>query len=143
MAVVLMPLRAQETLTIDITCSPSVVILDATPTGDCLTVHTDLALNDVDVDSPITLNGLEAYLVKADNRGQLVAKFRLSALKEVLSAPSTTLTLTGTTVAGVPFVGSDDVRVIESTGTGTGSVAAKRGRQNGSAQHAQMKRNEK
>lgn len=100
---------------ITIKCSPAVVVLKAVSTGDCLTVHTDLPLRDVDRSLPVLLNGLRAYLIKADNRGFLVAKFRTSELQKggLLEAPTTTLTLTGTTLVSGDFSGTDVVRVIE------------------------------
>ncbi len=113
LALTLIPAQAQEV--VDIQCSPSVVVLDSVASGDWLTVHTDIPLSAVDTDEPIYLNGVLVDYVKADNRGNLVAKFDLTELKALLAPPSTVLTLEGTTVEGLAFVGSDTVGVVEST----------------------------
>lgn len=106
--------RASEsTLQIDIMCSPSAVVMDAAAAGDCITVHTDLAFREVDRTVTVTLNGIPAYLLKADNRGFLVAKFRLTAVRAILEAPTTMLKMQGATISGLAFSGSDTVRVIE------------------------------
>lgn len=114
LALVLSPLRAADaTVPVNIKCSPSVVVLHAIATGDCLTVHTDLRFRDADTARPVELNGLPAYLVTSDNRGYLVAKFNLTALRTLLSLPATTLTLTGFTDDGSAFGGSDVIRVVK------------------------------
>lgn len=110
----LTPLRAADaTVAVDVQCSPSVVVLHSVAAGDCLTVHTDLRFSSVDRTVPVELNGLPAYSVFADNRGNLVAKFNLTALRELLTLPATTLTLTGVTTDGQVFSGSDVVRVVK------------------------------
>ena len=110
----LTPLRAADgTVSVDVQCSPSVVVLHSVAVGDCLTVHTDLRFSSVDRTVPVELNGLAAYSVFSDNRGYLVAKFNLTALRTLLSLPATTLTLTGFTDEGLAFAGSDVVRVLE------------------------------
>ena len=111
LALALTPLRAQAQETINIQCSPSVVYLDSIASGDWMTVHTDLPFAEVDR-ATVELNGMPASVLKADSRGNLVAKFDLTELKETLATPSATLTLTGVTVDGVEFVGSDEVRVV-------------------------------
>jgi len=113
LTLVLAPVKAAEaTLPISVKCSPAVVNLDSTAIGDCLTVHTNLRFSDVNRAAPVTLNGVAAYLLMADNRGNLVAKFRLTTFKACLTPPSATLILTGTTVTGLVFTGSDVVRVV-------------------------------
>ena len=108
----LAPLRAADaTVSVDVQCSPSTVVLHAVAAGDCLTVHTDLRFSSVDRTVPVELNGLAAYSVFPDNRGNLVAKFNLTALRGLLTLPATTLTLTGVTTDGQVFSGSDVVRV--------------------------------
>lgn len=110
----LTPLRAADaTVAVDVQCSPSTVVLHSVATGDCLTVHTDLRFSSVDRTMPVELNGLAAYSVFSDNRGNLVAKFNLTALRELLTLPSTTLTLTGMTTQGQVFSGADVVRVVK------------------------------
>ncbi len=114
LALVLSPLKAADaTVPVVVQCSPATVVLGACAIGDCMTVHAAIPLSVVDTTAPVTLNGLPAYLLKADNRGDLVAKFKLSELQALLAAPTTTLTLTGVTIDGVEFAGSDTVRVKE------------------------------
>jgi hypothetical protein len=114
LALMFTSVRATEgTLQIEIRCSPSVVVMDAVAVGDCMTVHTDIAFGEVDRTVPVELNGIPAYLLKADNRGFLVAKFRLTAVRAILEAPTTVLTMQGATLSGLAFSGSDTVRVIE------------------------------
>jgi len=48
---------------------------------------------------------------KADCRGELVAKFDEAAVKAIVEPPSATLTLTGMTIDGDEFSGSDTVKV--------------------------------
>ncbi len=110
----LAPLRAADaTLPVDIQCSPSVAVLHSVAAGDCMTVHTNLRFSRVDTTLPVELNGLPAYSVFPDNRGNLVAKFNLTALRELLAPPAITLTLTGVTIDAEVFSGSDVVRVLE------------------------------
>lgn len=117
MTLTLIPVQAQET--IDIQCSPSVVVLGSVAAGDCLTVHADIPYSAVDTDAGVFLNGVAAYATFADNRGDLVAKFDLTDMKALLTPPATVLTLTGTAIVDelvtVEFTGADEVRVVAST----------------------------
>lgn len=81
--------------------------------GEWVTAHTDIAFSAVDRGS-VELSGVAAVSVFADNRGQLVAKFRRGDIEAIVSPPSATLTLTGLTVDGASFAGSDTIRVMES-----------------------------
>jgi len=99
-------------IAIDIMCSPSVVMLSSAARGDWMTVHADIPYRLVDQDVTVELNGLPARLLKADNCGRLVAKFSLTDLKADLEPGIVTLTMTGATVTGDTFTGSDDVRVM-------------------------------
>ena len=76
-----------------------------------LTVHTDIALSAVDTKT-VAVNGIPVAFTKSDNHGNLVAKFAFDDVLGIVSPPSATLTLTGTTKAGGAFAGSDTVRVI-------------------------------
>jgi hypothetical protein len=67
----------------------------------------------VDTTLPVMLNTVEAYATFPDNRGNLVAKFKMAAMESLLAAPTTSLTLTGYTWSGTGFSGTDSVRVIE------------------------------
>jgi len=101
---------AAQTMTIDIQVSPATIVISSL--GECLTIHTDIALSKVDRSS-VTLNGLYPYAVFADARGQLVAKFDLDQVKAIVAPPSATMTLTGTTTDGTPLTGTDTVPVKE------------------------------
>lgn len=106
--------RAQEPvpdlLEVEIAVSPNTIVLDSEATW--VTVHTDIPLGSVAVET-LALSGIDVSWVKADAKGNLVAKFDFDAVAAIVSKPSATLTLTGTTVGGVPFEGSDMVRVRE------------------------------
>ena len=106
------PVRADVTTSreIWITVSPKTIVLGCDK-GDRVTVHTDIPLVVVDR-SAIALNGIQPVLVKADDRGNLVAKFDQEAVESIVAPPTATLTLTGITVDGDSFSGSDSVRVI-------------------------------
>ncbi|MCP4642345.1 MAG: hypothetical protein GY851_18005 [bacterium] len=90
--------------------SPQTFLLRSDQGGE-VTVHTDIPLAIVDRGS-VELNGIPALYTKADARGCLVGKFSEDAVKAIVSAPKETLTLTGLTEDGMPFSGSDTVRVI-------------------------------
>jgi len=91
--------------------SPDALVLGGP--GVWVTAHTDIAFSSVDGTS-VALEGVEAVSVFADNRGQLVAKFRQADIEAIVSPPDATLTLTGLTVDGVRFAGTDTIRVMES-----------------------------
>ncbi|MBD3298669.1 MAG: hypothetical protein GF341_08450 [candidate division Zixibacteria bacterium] len=98
--------QASTTLTIDI--APKVIHMNSQ--GGTFTVHGEIPLSRVDRNS-IAMNGLYPYLVKADARGELVAKFDIDAVKRIVSPPETAMTFTGLTVDGTSFVGTATVRV--------------------------------
>ena len=117
MALFLTPLRADE-LTITIQCSPSSVVLHAVRSGDWLTVHADIpytyvARDTVRLEAPD--GSLKAAITFADDRGDLVAKFRMSELTGLLDTTVLTndLTLTGRTTVGIPFAGADTIRIVK------------------------------
>lgn len=102
---------------IEIEIAPSV--LNLASSGVWVTVHADIALADVDVDDDVsvTLDGVPVVVVKADSHGDLVAKFDLDAVKDILFAPSTVdLELTGFKKDGTPFSGEDTIRVVDIKG---------------------------
>ncbi|MBU0717615.1 MAG: hypothetical protein KJ749_05140 [Planctomycetes bacterium] len=101
----------ETAIDIAITVSPKTIVLGCEK-GDRITVHTDISLTEVDRES-LTLNGVAPVLVKADNQGNLVAKFDQESIEALVAPPGATLTLTGATIDHVPFSGSDDVRVID------------------------------
>ena len=88
--------------------SPASLILDSP--GTWVTVHADIAYSDVD-SATLTMNGVELVYSKSDNRGQLVVKFARADIQNIVSPPEATLTLTGLTVYGEPFTGSEVIKV--------------------------------
>ncbi len=70
--------------------SPSTLVLSGK--AGCVSVHTNVPFDLADTES-VNLSGLLPYLVKADSRGELVAKFDLQAVKAMVSPPSATLVL--------------------------------------------------
>jgi len=99
--------RAEET-EIAIVISPAVLTLD-TP-GTWVTVHTDIACSQVD-GATLRLSGVVPDVIKSDNHGDLVAKFVRGDIEAIVAPPEATLTLTGLTVSGTPFAGSDTIVV--------------------------------
>lgn len=100
--------RGESELEIDIVVSPNTLVLASS--GDWVTVHADIPLAQVS-DLEITLDRVPVSWTKADNHGDLVAKFQMSEIKGIVTPGDVTLVLRGTTVEGVPFVGSDAVTV--------------------------------
>lgn len=102
---------------INVAISPQTVNLQFQ--GEWVTVHTNIAYTLVVPDS-VALDGFSADIEKYDDRGYLVAKFKVAKLSEYLRTfldeGSATLTLTGETVGGGSFSGSDTVRVIDQRG---------------------------
>lgn len=99
---------AQSPMTLDIDIAPKMINMESQ--GWTFTVHGEILLSKVDRTS-IEMNGLYPTEVFADDCGELVAKFDLDAVKRIVYPPETTLTFTGVTVDGVPFVGTAIVRV--------------------------------
>ena len=97
-------------LSVSVKLSPSALVLGGP--GEWVTAHTDIALSLVDRSS-VELDGIAAVTVKADNRGQLVAKFRRADVEAIVEPGPATLTLTGLTTDGEPFSGEDTIRVTE------------------------------
>jgi hypothetical protein len=84
--------------------SPHVIVLARVKT---ITVHTNIPYSEVDTSS-LELNGCSPTFTKADNRGELVAKFRAADFE--LARGNETLTLTGDLEDGT-FFASEVVRV--------------------------------
>lgn len=111
----LSPLRAEE-LSITIQCSPATVVLHAVRSGDWFTVHADIPYRLVEPQSVelVAPKGvLDAWATFADDRGDLVAKFKMSDFKALLEQGTSELTLTGCTVNGLEFAGTSTVRVVQ------------------------------
>jgi hypothetical protein len=111
-ALTIAPLRAGDVQEIEIQCSPAVVNLSTTPKGSWFTVHADIAYGAV-VKATVELNGVPVKWTKVDNKGYLVAKFVLVAVRDILVPGDNTLTLSGITIDGETFTGSTTVRVLE------------------------------
>jgi hypothetical protein len=101
-----------DVITIDIQVSPNVLNLSFQ--GDIVTVHTDIAYGAV-VASSVTLNGVKIDHWKSDDQGNFVAKFLVSAVKNLplIINSYNTLTLCGQTKDGVTFCGSEDIKVVK------------------------------
>lgn len=91
--------------------SPQTLLLSSDQ-GGSVTVHTSIPYGSVDRGTLI-LNGVPVWWTKADSLGHLVANFRESEVKAIVSPPETTLTLSGLYTDGDAFAGSDTVRVVE------------------------------
>ena len=103
------PLEA-EAFDLVIKVSPSTIALGSD--GGWLTVHTNIGLGAVACDT-LALNDIPVSWAKADSRGNLVAKFKLSEVKKIVQPPTATLTLTGEMKDGTPLAASDTVRVVK------------------------------
>lgn len=95
-------------LNVPIQVSPATLVLDSP--GTWVTVHAEIAYGDVD-HTALTMNGVELAHSKSDNRGELVVKFEREDIQNIVSPPEATLTLTGLTVDGTPFAGSQVIKV--------------------------------
>ena len=80
--------------------------------GPWITVHTDIPFSEVKTDT-VELDGIPVFSTFADDRGNLVAKFKSADVKAIVATPEATLTLTGKTLEGDSFAGSDTIRVID------------------------------
>ena len=101
--------------TIEIQIAPATLNLEFE--GPWITVHTNITFAEVNT-STLELTALEfdsisAVSTFADNRGNLVAKFDSADVKEIVAPPEETLVLTGETLEGDSFTGSDTIRVID------------------------------
>jgi hypothetical protein len=106
---------AQEQIGIQV--SPSTINLAYQ--GTVVTVHADIPYRGV-ITASLRLNGVEVWYTKADARGDLVAKFHVASVKNIVAPPSATLTLVGMVETieedPVSFSGTDTVRVIDQSG---------------------------
>ncbi|HUU84484.1 MAG TPA: hypothetical protein VM243_13370 [Phycisphaerae bacterium] len=104
------PRAKDRTAGVPIAIAPSTLILGRTQ-GGFVTVHAAIPYGQVDPGT-LALDGVPVAWTKADNRGELVANFVETEVKAIVEPPDATLTLTGLTIDGQPFSGSDTVRVI-------------------------------
>jgi hypothetical protein len=111
---------ASATETVGIAIAPQTVNLQFQ--GEWVTVHADIPFAAV-VKGSVALDGISADIETADDCGDLVAKFDMDKadgirdyLETFVEEGRATLTLTGDTIAGSSFSGSDTVRVIDQGG---------------------------
>jgi hypothetical protein len=103
---------------IEIDVAPHVLNLQSAST--VVTIHTDIDFGDV-MGSTIFLNGVAISHWKSDARGNFVAKFvsdEIKALDGLIVDDYNTLVLTGYTVDGEAFIGSQDIWVIDTHSRG-------------------------
>jgi phosphotransferase system IIA component len=84
--------------------------------GGTVSVHTDIDYSDGAPWSNVTLNGLSAYLVKADLTGHLVAKFDVEAVKsavESATTPQVIMQFEALSAQGELFTGADAIILTE------------------------------
>ncbi len=99
---------------IEIQISPSTLNLEYQ--GTVVTVHTDIPFSAVE-GATVYLNSVPIAWWKADNQGNFVAKFKAEEVKGIVEPGDTAiLRLTGETISGDYFSGTDEIRVIEVTG---------------------------
>jgi len=99
--------------TIEIDVAPNVLNIQSQ--GTVVTVHTDISYWLVDVSS-VYLNGILISSWKADDRGNFVAKFSMDDVKlldGLKIGDYNELTLLGLTKDGEPFVGEQEIKVID------------------------------
>lgn len=108
-------LIAQET--IDIQVAPNV--LNLKNQGQVVTIHTDIPFSEV-VATSVSLNGVEIDHWKSDAQGFFVAKFLMEEIKDLPLniGENNTMTLNGNKVDGVTFTGSEEIMVINVSGSG-------------------------
>ena len=99
-----------DTRTINIKVSPHVIAMNSKATW--VTVHADISYRSVDTTEKVTLNGLAASLTFADDRGDLVAKFKMGLVKDMISPPRVIFTLEGQDKTGNTFEGTETIRVV-------------------------------
>ncbi len=94
-------------------------ILNLQNEGQVVTIHADIAYSLVNT-STVLLNGVPVLSTKYDNLGYFVAKFTMEDVKNLplLIGEYNTLTFTGCTTNGEPFVGTQQILVINNVPKG-------------------------
>ena len=90
-------------------------VLNIQSEGEIVTVHTDFAYSAV-VGGTVFLNGVPIEYWKADARGNFVAKFVMDEIKTLdglIIGDYNTLVLIGYTTDGDPFIGEQEIKVID------------------------------
>ena len=111
-----------EPFPIEIDVAPNTLNIQSQ--GTVVTVHTDIPFAAVDALS-VSLNYIEIRSYKADNCGNFVAKFLMSAVKDLvdeghLELGIIMLTLRGLTNDNTEFTGSQEITVINIEPAGAG-----------------------
>ena len=102
-----------EEIQIQIDVAPNVLNIQSQ--GEIVTVHTDIAYSAV-VGATVFLNGVPIQWWKADARGNFVAKFVMDEIKTLDGLKIdgyNTLLLIGYTTDGDPFIGEQEIKVID------------------------------
>jgi hypothetical protein len=98
----------QTTEEVTIQISPGALAINSS--GEWVTVHAEIPYTQVDTES-LTLNGVSVSWTKADDCGDLVAKFDQSEIKSIVSPPEAELTLAGAKLDGTLITGTDTIKV--------------------------------
>ncbi|MDH3950953.1 MAG: hypothetical protein OEV11_07960 [Deltaproteobacteria bacterium] len=96
-------------------------VLNIQSKGEIVTVHTDIAYSAV-VGASVFLNDVAIEYWKADARGNFVAKFVMDEIKTLdglIIGDYNTLVLIGYTTDGHPFIGEQEIKVIDIIPRGT------------------------
>lgn len=102
-----------QTLTLEIAIDVAPAVLNLNNQGEVVTVHTNIAYSLVTA-STVCLNGVAINTWKSDDRGNFVAKFVMSEIKDLPLniGGMNTMVLTGKTYARVEFSGEKEIKVI-------------------------------
>jgi len=95
--------------------SPNVLNLGSQ--GEVVTVHTNIAYGEVYA-STLYLNDVPISGWKADDRGYFVAKFLMDDIKDQVNVGLYKFTLTGTTIDGVLFSGTQFIKIVDNIPAG-------------------------
>lgn len=100
---------------VSIVVSPSTINIQSK--GVWVTVHADIPYSEV-ADAIVTLDDVDVEVVctKSDARGDLVAKFDVDAIKDIVDPGTAELELSVITVSGERFYVTDTVTVIDESG---------------------------
>ena len=102
-------------LSADIQIDVAPNVLNIQSQGEIVTVHTDIAYSVV-VGASVFLNGVAIEWWKADARGNFIAKFVMDEIKTLdglIIDDYNTLVLNGFTTDGDPFIGMQEIKVID------------------------------
>ncbi len=106
---------AEEASALEIAIDVSPHVLNIQSNGTVVTVHTDISYSLVNAYT-VYLNGVPIQSWKADDRGNFVAKFSMDEVKQLEGlaiGDYNTMQLVGVTTEGEPFVGEEDILVID------------------------------